>query len=1252
MADDSKIRYSDLIEPDNSIDILIEKLEGINKAFGTVSSSVKDTAIKLANSLRNIDASSTGSKESLLNAANAAEKLLNTMEMLAFSVSDVGKLQAYLKQQINQTNKASAEQIKIANMAAGSYDKIKANLDETVSLYKSLSSAERESQFGKDVLSDIKQLSSELTHINAQIKSAFSSDDVNNVASSAAGSINALKEQLSELRKEYAGIDEITRKSSKGQNMASQIASLKAELNQLTQAEKNAIRVAELEQRIRESQIGSYNQLSAQYELNKIKLNEMSAAEREASDAGQRLEKDTFNIYQSMKKMQLATGSAKLNVGNYTQVWDGLSYSVSQVVREIPAAAVSLNTFFLAISNNIPMVIDEIKKVRAENEVAMRSGGKTTSVIGKITKALFSWQTALILVLAALSKYGADILAFFSQIFKGGHVIESTTKQLKNLNKELRQQFNDAAKNIATLRSLSKEWQSLQTVAEKQHFIKDHKSDFDNLNVSINNVADAERVFVKQTEAVVKSIMLRAKATAAFNLAVKSYEKSLTAENKNQQRAEYIKDWTKGASSSSAGQRIKSQIALPLVAVKGALNSFTEGQSEEYMKNAQNYIDMYADFTKQAKDILKEAGIEEHHKDTKDKRFNIDDYINNTTLKLQKLSNDLAEAAIQDDLVKQQTKIINDYEETQTQLLNIVDKNTRLLKEKSKQMTSEQIKALTDMNAQILEGDNSIMLQNQKAYAKNIEMLNNKIRIAELEQLDKESSLRIEAMRDNSEAEFTERKKLIKINMEKEIAVNNSLVDREKVDEQLIREKYNRKLEELELEHAKTMRNIRKGSNDMIIATTTQTDQRNVDARVDNVNIEYSNAIDANRMLDKGSQMSEAAIAEIYKRKIYDIYAKYYEDILQLTQNANKAEFNEIKHSALQIQVFELQQERERWQQKLNLSKSGLKQLTDEEIREAKSNIIKIDREIKETVADMFKEGISIGILQLLGFDDDSISALDDAKQQIIDSLYEILQVETEIAEREVELQQRKTDAAQAAYEAEITARANGYANNVTMAKRELQLQKSTLAKKQAQAEKYHRAQLVLDSLQQASSLITATANIWSSLTSLGIPGIILAAISTAGMFAAFIAAKIKAAELTSVYGEGGLEFLQGGSHASGNDIDLGIHNSRGRKMRAEGGEAVAIINKSKTRKYKKILPQLVDSLNSGSFEEKFMQPQLQLNKLHTKLVLSNNNNKQSDLTRIEAGINKLIEQNNTNIVHLADRTIVTKGNTTKTIYR
>jgi len=67
-----------------------------------------------------------------------------------------------------------------------------------------------------------------------------------------------------------------------------------------------------------------------------------------------------------LKKIDSSLGEHRRNVGNYASAFDGLGNSLQQILREAPSAAVSLNTFFLAISNNLPQFFDEVQKINSE----------------------------------------------------------------------------------------------------------------------------------------------------------------------------------------------------------------------------------------------------------------------------------------------------------------------------------------------------------------------------------------------------------------------------------------------------------------------------------------------------------------------------------------------------------------------------------------------------------------------------------------------------------------------------------------------------------------------------------------------------------------------------------------------------------------------------------------------------------------------------------------------------------------------
>lgn len=256
------------------------------------------------------------------------------------------------------------------------------------------------------------------------------------------------------------------------------------------------------------------------------------------------------------------------------------------------------------------------------------------------------------------------------------------------------------------------------------------------------------------------------------------------------------------------------------------------------------------------------------------------------------------------------------------------------------------------------------------------------------------------------------------------------------------------------------------------------------------------------------------------------------------------------------------------------------------------------------------------------------------------------------MAERAVEAAEKRVEAAQKAYDAEVEGRNNGYANNVATAKKELEQEKRNQQNKQKLLEEAQRRQESLNSITQASSLITASANLWSAFSSIPIVGPALALAAIATMWTSFAVAKVKAKQVTASesqeYGEGGLEFLEGGSHASGNDIDLGVNNKKKRRMRAEGGEALAIINKKRTRKYRKVLPDIVDSLNKGTFEDKY------LNAFGSSdgLNISINSNSNIDLSKIERDVQSIKKQNEVRYYTMPNGSVVMQHKNVKRIIK
>lgn len=212
--------------------------------------------------------------------------------------------------------------------------------------------------------------------------------------------------------------------------------------------------------------------------------------------------------------------------------------------------------------------------------------------------------------------------------------------------------------------------------------------------------------------------------------------------------------------------------------------------------------------------------------------------------------------------------------------------------------------------------------------------------------------------------------------------------------------------------------------------------------------------------------------------------------------------------------------------------------------------------------------------------------SMSDAYQFAISQVQAYMDKRVEMAQQQVEQANTEVQVAQQALTAEIEAKNAGYASNVEMARKELAMAKENQKKALDEQAKAQKQQLAMQTITQAADLVSASAKIWAQL---GFPWAIPA---IAVMWGSFAAAKIKALSMTKgsteKYGDGTVELLDGGSHQSGNDIDLG-RKKDGTRRRAEGGEYFAIINKRSSRKYGRMIPDIVNALNAGTFTEKYM---------------------------------------------------------------
>lgn len=1302
MAEDDKIKYSDIIEPDDSIEKLVKQLGELNQSYETMVNAIRAGADRIVHSLKSASGATSEGRKAIDEATASTSRLERAQNELKLALSDTGKQIAWLKAQTSDANRATVEQQRYIQQAISSYDRLKSDLKQTVELYKSLTAAERaDSEMGQQLLNDILNLKNQIKALDDQMKPHIQTlSEVEKaeqrlayLQSDEGKRLLELKAKIAELtsarKQQKATIDPLAQAQEK-------LAYAQSEENQQLKLYSTQIReanqIAQLQATIANSAEGSYNRLSAQYALNKIRLNQMSAAEREAADSGKKLEAETNAIYQQMIKLQEATGNYRLSVGHYQKTWDGLGISISQVVRELPAAAVSLNTFFLGISNNIPMVVDEINRLRAQNKLLQAEGKATISVTGSIVKALFGWNTVLVILLTVFSMFGQDIINWIANLFKAEKQVMSFREQLEALTEELKKNTGGYGDNVVAFRKLTSQWEKLTDDKQRLQWVKDNVSEFNKLGIAVNDVNDAEVAFNSGTPQILEALKLRARATAAMSLASQKYEEALQKNEeallKEQQPSTFLETTSDYFSAVGAGfVGPESDLSLETRLAKRRNQQREENiaslrrERDALEKEGDAFFDLADGYNTAADELVKALGLFGKARTAGDGREprDLTRTINQNDIKIQREYEESVTELLKDEYAKRRKAAADQVQDENNKLREMYRLNEEYVKNvdgKYKKLTEDQKKQIDRQQELITK----TIANNLRALDLQLQQIQNEQKVASLQtqrnainptdtsaaaqNQEPTVTTNVVVTRDASqmEASLVEERKLIEENLDLEYALildtNKRLLeagdDQARSEEEILIELNKKKLE-LWSEYDQKILDARERDieNQLELVKKGSEDELNLLLQQNEVRRQLALAQNAAKPAEQ--QVSTSVINAQFDKSAAQTKGSFQMTSFDEQQALDEAVFNEVKRSETEITRFKLEQEKARWQEQIRLAEAGGLDWSQAQIDAAKATVKGIDRELSELddfIKNIGKKGLGGTLLEKLGFDDDQIDALKDAVNIVIEQLQSIMDAEVELAEQAVEAAEARVEAAQKAYDAEVEARNNGYANNVATAKKELEQEKKNQQEKQKMLQAAQKRQEAINTVTQASSLVTASANLWSSFSSIPIVGPALALAAIATMWTSFAVAKIKAKQVTASqsdeYGEGGLEFLEGGSHASGDDIDLGVKNKKKRRMRAEGGEALAIISKKRTRKYKKILPDVINSLNKGTFEDKYLNAFASSDGLNISL----NSNGSVDLSKIEDDVRSIRKQSETKYYTLPNGTVVIQHKNVKRIIK
>lgn len=420
---------------------------------------------------------------------------------------------------------------------------------------------------------------------------------------------------------------------------------------------------------------GSYNEMNAaMLELQK-RYKALSEADRESS-IGKNLISQANSLNNKLKEIDAQFGNYQRNVGNYASSWNGLNVQTQQLLRELPSLTVSLNQFFLAISNNLPMFADELKRASEEFKRMKAEGLTAIPVWKQLLGSIFSWQAALVIGITLLSAYGSEIAKWVGSLFKAEKALDEIISSQDKLRIAQKRAIHDTMEERIQLGLLYKAATDnnrsiIERIAAANELKNISPKLFDNYTkerIMIGDAKDAYKLLTDQIIATAKAKRIMGEITkAATNYEESEFKRLNQVYTVEKARAEYQKFVEAGLSRTEAGIDAKKK----LEAEEAILKALKE-QSNEY-KNQINDLEKLVDVGALVNDPGKS---DKAYEEAKKKAEEYAEYIKKITEDLAKSRIDL----ITDGRKKEIAEVSKEYEDRIKEIKGNSEKEIELRK--------------------------------------------------------------------------------------------------------------------------------------------------------------------------------------------------------------------------------------------------------------------------------------------------------------------------------------------------------------------------------------------------------------------------------------------------------------------------------------------------------------------------------------------------------------------------------------------
>lgn len=260
----------------------------------------------------------------------------------------------------------------------------------------------------------------------------------------------------------------------------------------------------------------------------RIKYNQLTAAIVKAGgamDGTNPAINEQIARHQALRKeldaMEQKLGMYQRNVGNYASGWNSLQNSINQLSRELPAFTYSIQTGFMAISNNLPIFFDDVKKAADANKVLAAEGKKGVPVWKQLVGGVFSLQTALSVGITLLTVYGKEIGEWIKSLMGASKGLDQVKESQRLLNKGFEDSsLSNAIQDIDKLRIAVK--MAKDGFVSKKAVVEEYNSSIGKTTGEVKTLDQVERFLISNADNYIKMMLYKAAANKALEEAATS----------------------------------------------------------------------------------------------------------------------------------------------------------------------------------------------------------------------------------------------------------------------------------------------------------------------------------------------------------------------------------------------------------------------------------------------------------------------------------------------------------------------------------------------------------------------------------------------------------------------------------------------------------------------------------------------------------------------------------------------------------